>query len=150
MQSKGEIIIYKAKDGSQQLEVMLEQETVWLTQKQMAELFGRDRVAVTQHIGNIFKEKELEEKLVCKEFLHTTKHGAIKGKTQSATTKYYNLDVIISVGYRVRSKRGTQFRQWATQRLKDHLVKGYTLNEKRLGQMLQNMQQLLLMEKPIR
>jgi death-on-curing family protein len=142
MQSKGEIIIYKAKDGSQQLEVMLEQETVWLTQKQMADLFGRDRVAITQHIGNIFKEKELEEKLVCKEFLHTTKHGAIKGKTQSATAKYYNLDVIISVGYRVKSKRGTQFRQWATQRLKDHLVKGYTLNEKRLQLVQQNMEQL--------
>ena len=142
MQSKGEILIYKAKDGSQQLDVRLEEETVWLTQKQMAELFGRDRVAITQHLGNIFKEKELEEKLVWKDFLHTTKHGAIKGKTQTATTKYYNLDVIISVGYRVKSKRGTQFRQWATQRLKDFLVKGYSLNEKRLNQVLQNMQHL--------
>jgi death-on-curing family protein len=142
MQSKGEILIYQAKDGSQQIEVRLEEDTVWLTQKNMAELFGRDRVAITQHLGNIFKEKELEERLVCKDFLHTTKHGAIKGKTQAATAKYYNLDVIISVGYRVKSKRGTQFRQWATQRLKDHLVKGYTLNEKRLNQVLQNMQQL--------
>ena len=142
MQSKGEILIYKAKDGSQILDVRLEEETVWLNQKQMAELFGRDRVAITQHLGNIFKEKELEEKLVCKDFLHTTKHGAIKGKTQAATAKYYNLDVIISVGYRVKSKRGTQFRQWATQRLKDFLVKGYSLNEKRLNQVLQNMQHL--------
>lgn len=142
MEQRGEILLYKAKDGSQQLEVRLEEETVWITQKQMAELFGRDRVAITQHIGNIFREKELEEKLVCKDFLHTTKHGAIKGKTQMAAAKYYNLDVIISVGYRVKSKRGTQFRQWATQRLKDHLVKGYTLNEKRLSQLVQNMHQL--------
>jgi len=102
----------------------------------MAELFGRDRVAITQHLGNIFKEKELNKKSVCKDFLHTAADG------KSYKTKYYNLDVIISVGYRVKSKRGTQFRQWATQRLKDHLVKGYTLNEKRLQQLSQNMQQL--------
>jgi actin-related protein len=80
--------------------------------------------------------------VVCANFAHTTQHGAIKGKTQETTVKYYNLDVIISVGYRVKSKRGTQFRQWATQRLKDYLVKGYSLNEKRLNQVLQNMQQL--------
>jgi death-on-curing family protein len=136
MQSQGEILIYKAKDGSQQLEVRLEEETVWLTQKQMAELFGRDRVAITQHIGNIFREKELDKKSVCKDFLHTASDG------KSYTVKTYNLDVIISIGYRVKSKRGTQFRQWATQRLKDHLIKGYTLNEKRLQQVVQNMHQL--------
>jgi death-on-curing family protein len=136
MQSKGEILIYKAKDGSQQLEVKLDAETVWLSQKQMAELFGRDRVAITQHIGNIFKEKELDKKAVCKNFLHTAEDG------KSYAVKSYNLDVIISVGYRVKSKQGTRFRQWATQRLKDHLVKGYTLNEKRLQQVVQNMQQL--------
>ncbi len=136
MQPKGEILIYKAKDGSQQLEVKLDAETVWLSQKQMAELFGRDRVAITQHIGNIFKEKELDNKSVCKNFLHTAEDG------KSYAVKSYNLDVIISVGYRVKSKQGTRFRQWATQRLKDHLVKGYTLNEKRLQQLVQNMQQL--------
>jgi death-on-curing family protein len=136
MQSKGEILIYKAKDGSQQLEVKLDAETVWLSQKQIAELFGRDRVAITQHIGNIFKEKELDKKAVCKNFLHTAEDG------KSYAVKSYNLDVIISVGYRVKSKQGTRFRQWATQRLKDHLVKGYTLNEKRLQQVVQNMQQL--------
>lgn len=108
MKSKGEILIYKAKDGSQQLEVMLEQETVWLTQKQITELFDRERTVITKHIGNIFKEKELEEKSVCAKFAHT----AGDGKTYE--TQYYNLDVIISVGYRVKSKRGTQFRQWAT------------------------------------
>lgn len=137
-----QIEIYQTKDKQTQVEVSFQEETVWLSQKQMATLFGRDRVAITQHLGNIFKEKELEEKLVCKGFLHTTKHGAIKGKTQAATAKYYNLDVIISVGYRVKSKQGTRLRQWATQRLKDFLVKGYTLNEKTLQQVLQNMQQL--------
>jgi len=111
--------------------VMLEQETVWLTQKQITELFDRERTVITKHIGNIFKEKELEEKSVCAKFAHT----AGDGKTYE--TQYYNLDVIISVGYRVKSKRGTQFRQWATQRLKEHLVKGYTINEKRLADLEQ-------------
>ena len=127
MQSKGEILIYKAKDGSQQLEVKFEEETVWLSQKQMAELFGRDRVAITQHISNIFRENELDKKSVCKDFLHTAADG------KSYTVKSYNLDVIISVGYRVKSKQGTRFRQWATQRLKDHLVKGYTFFHTRLS-----------------
>ena len=136
MQSKGEILIYKAKDGSQQLEVKLDEETVWLTQKQITELFDRDRTVIAKHIGNIFKEGELKEKSVCANFAHT----AGDGKTYEV--QYYNLDVIISVGYRVKSKRGTQFRQWATQRLKDHLIKGYTLNEKRLQQVVQNMQEL--------
>lgn len=131
-----QIEIYQTKDKKTQVEVNFEEETVWLTQKQMAALFGRDRVAVTQHLGNIFKEKELSKKSVCKDFLHTAADG------KSYKTKYYNLDVIISVGYRVKSKRGTQFRQWATQRLKDYLVKGFNLNEKRLQQVLQNMQQL--------
>ena len=136
MQTKGEIVIYKAKDGSQQLTVRLEEDTVWLSQKQMAELFSKSRVTVTEHIRNVFKEKELIEASVCRKFRHTGKDG------KSYEVQYYNLDVIISVGYRIKSKRGTQFRQWATQRLKDHLVKGYTLNEKRLQQVVQNMQQL--------
>jgi len=126
------IEIFKAKDSKTVIKVQFEKETVWLTQAQMAELFDRNRVAITQHIGNIFKEGELDKNVVCKDFLHTTQHGAISGKTQTKKTKYYNLDVIISVGYRVKSKRGTQFRQWATQRLKDYLVKGYAINEKRL------------------
>lgn len=137
-----EIVIYKATDNTTHIEVKFENETVWLTQKQMAELFGRNRVAITQHIRNIFKEAELDEKVVCKEFLHTTKHGAIQGKTQESTIKHYNLDVIISVGYRVKSKQGTQFRQWATQRLKDYLVKGYSLNQKRLNELSKNMREL--------
>jgi death-on-curing family protein len=129
------IEIYINKNNETSIEVQFEKETVWLNQKQMGELFGRDRVTITQHIGNIFKEGELEEKVVCKDFLHTTQHGAIKGKEQKANVKYYNLDVIISVGYRVKSKQGTQFRQWATSRLKDYLIQGYAINQKRLDQL---------------
>jgi hypothetical protein len=124
--------IYRSPDNQVELQVNLDKDTVWLNQAQIAELFERNRVAITQHIGNIFKEGELEEQLVCKDFLQTTPHGAIKGKTQNRAVKFYNLDVIISVGYRVKSQRGTQFRQWATKRLKDYLVQGYAINEKRI------------------
>ncbi len=134
--------IYRSPDNQIELQVNLDKDTVWLTQAQMAELFERNRVAITQHIGNIFKEGELKEKLVCKDFLQTTPHGAIKGKTQSRAVKFYNLDVIISVGYRVKSQRGTQFRQWATKRLKDYLVQGYAINEKRLAQKQQEVRHL--------
>ncbi len=134
MGNQNKIEIYQSNDNQTEIAVHFDEETVWLTQAQMAELFDRNRVAITQHIGNIFKEGELDKNKVCKDFLHTTQHGAVKGKTQTTKTKYYNLDVIISVGYRVKSKQGTQFRQWATQRLKDYLVKGYAINEKRLEQ----------------
>lgn len=130
-----EIILYTASDNQTQIDVQFENETVWLNQKQIAELFAKDRTVITKHINNVFKEGELHETEVCANFAHTTQHGAIKGKTQETTTKYYNLDVIISVGYRVKSKQGTQFRQWATQRLKDYLIKGYALNEKRLKEL---------------
>ncbi len=132
MEEQNKIEIYQSKDKQTVVEVQFEQETVWLSQKQMAELFGRDRKTITRHISNIFKDRELEEKVVCSFFEHTTQHGAISGKAQINRVKYYNLDVIISVGYRVKSQQGTQFRQWATQRLKDFLVKGYAINEKRL------------------
>lgn len=137
-----EIEIYKSADDAIELQVSFDNDTVWLSQKQMSNLFGRNRVAITQHIGNIFKEEELIEKVVCKDFLHTTQHGAITGKTQAKPIKYYNLDVIISVGYRVKSKQGTQFRQWATQRLKDYLVQGYAINEKRLKEANSKLQDL--------
>ncbi len=106
----GKIEIYKSKDGTTSVEVTFEKETVWLNQTQLSELFGRDRTVIGRHIRNIFKEGELEENMVCANFAHTTQHGAIKGKTQVTKTKYYNLDVIISVGYRVKSTNGTQFR----------------------------------------
>ncbi|TAM98142.1 MAG: hypothetical protein EPN39_09730 [Chitinophagaceae bacterium] len=137
---KSEMVIYQTKDHHTEVAVRFEEDTVWLTQKQMADLFDRNRVAITQHIGNIFKEEELDKEVVCKEFLQTTRHGAIEGKTQEAKTKFYNLDVIISVGYRVKSQRGTQFRQWATQRLKDYLAKGYAINQKRLLELQQAIQ----------
>jgi len=129
------IEIYTNQNNQTSIEVQFENETVWLNQSQMAELFGRDRTVVAKHINNAFKEKELEEEVVCANFAHTTKHGAIKNKEQKTNVKYYNLDVIISVGYRVKSKQGTQFRQWATNLLKSHLVQGYTINQKRLDQL---------------
>jgi death-on-curing family protein len=129
------IEIYTNKNNETSIEVQFENETVWLNQSQMADLFGRDRTVIAKHINNSFKEEELEKKVVCANFAHTTRHGAIKGKTQDKNVKYYNLDVIISVGYRVKSKQGTQFRQWATNRLKDYLIQGYAVNQKRLNQL---------------
>ena len=131
-----QIEIYQTKDKQAQVKVKFEEDTVWLTQQQMADLFSQTKQNISLHVNNCFKEKELDKKSVVKESLTTAKDG------KQYQTQNYNLDVIISVGYRVKSKRGTQFRQWATQRLKDHLVKGYTLNEKRLNQVIQNMQQL--------
>lgn len=134
MGHNSEIVIYTAPDGSTKLQVQLEDETVWLTQEQMANLFNKGRSTITEHIGNIFKEGELDEKVACRDFRHTTKHGAIEGKTQIKTVKYYNLDVIISVGYRVKSIQGTKFRQWATKRIHEYIVKGFTMDDDRLKQ----------------
>ena len=131
-----DVILYNAEDGKVQLEVHLEKETVWLTQDQMADLFGRERSVITKHVRNVFKEGELEEASVRAKFAHT----AGDGKTYQV--QCYNLDVIISVGYRVKSKRGTQFRQWATQVLREHLVRGFTLNEKRLQEQEQKLDDL--------
>ena len=142
MKIKNQIEIYQANDGSTQINVQFEQDTVWLTQAQMAELFGKGRTTITEHINNVFTEGELVEEVVCRDFRHTTQHGAIKGKSQSKDVKYYNLDVIISVGYRVKSKQGTQFRIWANKILKEYLVKGYVVNEKRLAQKEQEVQLL--------
>ncbi len=132
---KGEIIIYKSKEGPK-LEVRLEEDTVWLTQKQMAILFDKGVSTINEHIKNIFKEGELKENSVIRKFRIT----ASDGKTYE--TNFYNLDVIISVGYRVKSLRGTQFRIWATKILKDHLIKGYTINEKRLLQTKSQLKEL--------
>ncbi|MDR3327587.1 MAG: virulence RhuM family protein [Prevotellaceae bacterium] len=97
----------------------------------MGQLFGKGRTTITEHIRNIFAEGELQEEVVCRNFRHTTQHGAIEGKTQEVTTRYYNLDVIISVGYRVKSPQGTQFRIWATKTLKEYIIKGFALNDER-------------------
>jgi hypothetical protein len=128
-ENRGEIILYQP-DNTLQLEVRLDSETVWLTQAQMADLFLTTRNNVTMHISNIFKEGELEKEVVCKNFLLTTQHGAIAGKTQTKLTALYNLDVIISVGYRVKSPRGTQFRIWAREIIKDYLLRGYAINQR--------------------
>lgn len=134
MKKNSEIEIFQSSDGITEVYVTFENETVWLNQDQMSELFERDRTVIGRHIRNIFKEGELIENMVCANFAHTTQHGAIRGKYQNKTTKYYNLDVIISVGYRVKSNRGTQFRQWASNRLKEYLIQGYSINKKRLDQ----------------
>ena len=127
-----EIIIYQGKDNNIKIDVKFDDETVWLTQAQIATLFNKGRSTITEHIQNVFKEGELDEKLVCRNFRHTTQHGAIPDKTQEKEVKHYNLDVIISVGYRVKSPQGTQFRIWATQRLKEYLIKGFTMDDDRL------------------
>ncbi|WP_218599207.1 virulence RhuM family protein [Polaribacter sp. NJDZ03] len=124
-----EIIIYQTEDGQTKIQTRLENETVWITQAQMATLFGKGRSTITEHIGNIFKEGELDKTVVSRKIRHTTQHGAIVGKTQETESTFYNLDVIISVGYRVKSIQGTKFRQWATARLREYIVKGFTMND---------------------
>ena len=118
------IEIYRSQDGSVQLNVKLENDTVWLTQSQMAELFGRDRTVITRHINNCYKEGELDKKITCAKFAHMG-----KDQDQTYETTMYNLDVIISVGYRVKSIQGTRFRQWANSVLKQYLIKGYAINQ---------------------
>ena len=126
MENKSAIIIYQTDDGLTKIETRLDDETVWLTQAQLAELFQKSRVTITEHIGNIFKEGELMENSVSRKFRLTANDG------KEYETSYYNLDVIISVGYRVKSHRGTQFRIWATQRLREFIVKGFTINDELL------------------
>ena len=123
-------LIFQTQDGLTRIQVELEEETVWLTQEQMSILFGKGRTTITEHIRNIFLEGELQESKVCRKFRHTTQHGAIDGLLQTRDVKFYNLDVIISVGYRVKSIRGTQFRQWANKVLKEYLLRGYAVNQR--------------------
>ncbi|WP_281698120.1 virulence protein RhuM/Fic/DOC family protein [Hallella colorans] len=138
-----QIVIYQSEDGSTQLDVKLEGETVWLSQAQMSELFGKDRTVIGRHIRNIFKEGELDEKVVCAKNAHTTQHGAIADKKQIQEYTVYNLDVIISVGYRVHSQRGVRFRQWATSVLKQYLIKGYAVNERIRQRQIVELRQLV-------
>jgi death-on-curing family protein len=127
--NNSQIVLYKAEDGKSLLEVKLKDENIWLTQKQMAEIFDKDYKTISKHIGNIFKENELSRNRTVSFFETVQKEGK---RDVIRKLEYYNLDMIISVGYRVNSKRGTQFRIWATNTLKQHLVQGYTINEKRL------------------
>ena len=132
MNSNTELIIYTTDDGVTKVEATFDGDTVWLSQEQMGELFQRDKSTISRHIRNIFTEGELDEKVVVAEIATTSPHGAMKGKTQNNITRVYNLDVIISVGYRVKSLRGTQFRIWATGILKEYMQKGFALDDERL------------------
>jgi len=125
---KGEILIYQNTDGNIKIDVRLEEETVWLTQDQMATLFGKGRSTITEHIGNVYEEGELEQNSTSRKFRLVRKEGTREVERE---IDYYNLDVIISVGYRVKSPQGTQFRIWATQRLKEYIIKGFALNDDR-------------------
>lgn len=135
----GEIVLYRTKDGRTAVDVRLEKETVWLTQKQMALLFDKDSDTVGLHIRNLYKENELDATTTTEESSVVQEEGR---RRVERTVRFYNLDVVISVGYRVKSTRGTQFRIWATQVLKDHILKGYTLNEKRLQAQVARLKEL--------
>ncbi len=127
-----EFLLYTAPNGETKVEVFLSEETLWLTQPRMAELFGVQRPAITKHLKNIFDSGELEEKVVCSILELTTPHGAMEGKTQTQAVKYYNLDAVISVGYRVNSAKATQFRIWATQLIREYIIKGFAMDDDRL------------------
>ena len=129
--TSSEILIYQNQDGSIKVDVRLEDETVWLTQAQLCELFNKSKATISEHIKNVFEEGELDAGATVRKFRTTTPHGAIPGKTQEIEVNGYNLDVIISVGYRVKSPQGTQFRIWATKRLKEYIIKGFALNDDR-------------------
>jgi hypothetical protein len=124
----GDIRVYEAPDGGVRVDVRLDRETVWLTQEQMSQLFGRERSVITKHVRNVFREGELDSRATCAKFAQVQTEGA---RTVTREIDHYNLDVIISVGYRVKSAQGTRFRQWATAILREHLVRGYTLNRQR-------------------
>lgn len=140
---KDEIVLYRPDALAEHIEVRIDEktETIWLTQQQIADLFGIQRPAITKHLGNIFKSGELDEKVVSSILEHTTPHGAIKGKIQISKVKYYNIDAVLSVGYRVNSVRATQFRIWSTRILKDYLLKGYAVNT-RMSRIEDNVQSI--------
>ena len=128
-------VIYQTETGKVNVEVYFENDTLWLTQKVIAELFNKGRSTITEHLKNIFEAGELEEQVVCRDFRHTTPHGAIEGKTQTKTVKFYNLRAITAVGYRVNSKEATAFRKWATEILHEYIIKGFAMDDERLKQM---------------
>jgi hypothetical protein len=127
-----EFLLYTTPNGKVKVEIFLRDETVWLTQEKIAFLFGVQRPAITKHLKNIFESGELDEKVVSSILEHTTEHGALEGKTQTQLVKFYNLDAILSIGYRVNSSQATQFRIWATERLKEYIIKGFAMDDERL------------------
>lgn len=132
IENKTELVIYESQDGNVKLDVNLENETVWLSLEQMTKLFGRDKSVISRHIKNVFEEGKLVKNEVVAKLATITKHGAIAGKSQTHLVDYYNLDMVISVGYRVKSLEGVRFRRWATARIKEYIVKGYTMDDDRL------------------
>lgn len=139
--SKGEILLYKTPHGDTEIDVKLEEETVWLTPNQMADLFDKARPTILDHIKNTYNEGELPQESTCRKFRQVQKEGK---RIVTREIEHYNLDVIISVGYRVKSKRGTQFRIWANKVLKDYLVKGYALNERKLKDQTERVKEFLI------
>lgn len=127
--NQGNIVIYQTEDGNTRIEVKMEHDTLWLSQAQIATLFAVDRTVVTKHLGNIFEEGELDKESVCAKFAHTAEDG------KTYQTQFYNLDAIISVGYRIKSAIATHFRRWATERLKEYIIKGFTMDDERLKQL---------------
>lgn len=127
-------VIFKTEKGKVNIDVFFYDETLWLTQKKIAELFEKGRTTITEHLRNIFAEGELNEKVVCRNFRHTTQHGAIEGKEQVKDVKYYNLKAIVAVGYRVNSHRAVEFRKWATDILHEYIIKGFAMDDERLKQ----------------
>ena len=137
-----QIVIYKDENNAIQMEVRMAGEMIWLTRQQLATLFGRDYKTVSKHINNALRE-ELADEVVVAKFANTTKHGAMEGKTQTHEKEYFSLEMVTSVGYRVKSKRGVQFRKWANRVLKDYLVKGYVVNERIRKEQLGELRQLV-------
>jgi len=127
-------VIFQTADGKVNIDVFFKDDTLWLTQKLIAELFEKGRSTITGHLKQIFADEELEEHVVCRDFRHTTQHGAIAGKTQEKEVKYYNLRAIVAVGYRVNSHRAIEFRKWATDVLHDYIIKGFAMDDERLKQ----------------
>jgi len=127
-------VIFQTKDGKVNIDVYFQDETLWLTQKRIAELFEKGRTTITEHLKKIFSDGELDEKEVCRYFRHTTQHGAIEGKTQVKEVKYYNLRAVTAVGYRVNSHRAIEFRKWATEILHEYIIKGFAMDDERLKQ----------------
>ena len=137
-----QIVIYQDENNAIQLEVKMDGEMIWLTRQQLATLFGRDYKTISKHINNALRE-ELADEVVVAKFANTTKHGAIEGKMQTHEKEYFNLEMVTSVGYRVKSKRGIQFRKWANKVLKDYLIKGYVVNERIRKEQLGELRQLV-------
>ncbi|MCD4743831.1 MAG: virulence RhuM family protein [Desulfobacteraceae bacterium] len=134
MKQFSNFVIFQTENGKVNVDVFFQNDTLWLTQKTIAELFEKGRSTITEHLKNIFSDGELDEKVACRNFRHTTQHGAIEGKTQLKEVKYYNLRAITAVGYRVNSHRAIEFRKWATEILHEYIVKGFAMDDERLKQ----------------